>query len=160
MGPFSFFKPKFALSPMAGGDAAAVAAIHKTGFAHSWSAREIADMLAAPANFGDVAATADRKKIGGFILSSLAADEAEVLAIAVDPRYRGQGLGKMLMRRNLARAKAAGAAAMFLEVDKSNAAAIALYRAFGFQNVGERKGYYRRPDGGSATALIMRASLG
>ena len=160
MGLFSFFKPKFALSPMSRADAAAIAAIHTTGFAHPWSAREIADMLAAPANFGDVAASANRAKIGGFILSSLAADEAEILAIAVDPRYRGQGLGTMLMRRNLARAKAAGAAAMFLEVDKSNAAAIALYRGFGFQDVGERKGYYRRPDGGTATALILRAPLG
>lgn len=159
MGLFSFLKPKFALSPMTRADAAAVAAIHATGFAHPWSAREIADMLTAPANFGDVAASANRTKIGGFILSSLAADEAEILAIAVDPRYRGRGVGKMLMRRNLARAKAAGAAAMFLEVDKSNAAAIALYRGFAFQDVGERKGYYRRPDGGTATALILRAPL-
>ena len=66
----------------------------------------------------------------------------------------------MLLRRNMARAGAAGARQMFLEVDGANLPAIALYRRFGFAHVGERKGYYRRPDGAPAAALIMRAPLG
>ena len=160
MGLFSFFRPTFLVSPMTPADADAVAAIHKSGFAHPWSAREIAEMLATPANFGDVAASADRRNVGGFILSSLAADEAEILAIAVAPKHRGRGVGAMLLRRNMARAGAAGARQMFLEVDGANLPAIALYRRFGFAHVGERKGYYRRPDGAPAAALIMRAPLG
>ena len=48
---------------------------------------------------------------------------------------------------------------MFLEVDSENVAAIALYTRFAFSKVGARAGYYRRPDGKPATALIMRRDL-
>ncbi len=156
---FKLFQPRFAISPIARADAAAVAAIHKAGFAHGWGETEVLDLVASAAVFGDVAATAGRRKLGGFILSRLAADEAEILTIAVDPRRRGAGLGAQLLRRNLARAKGAGAKAMFLEVDAENLPALALYRRFGFAKVGERKGYYRRPDGSGALALVLRADL-
>ena len=49
---------------------------------------------------------------------------------------------------------------MFLEVAKDNAPALALYERFGFVQVGERAGYYRRADGSRATAIVMRKSLG
>jgi ribosomal-protein-alanine N-acetyltransferase len=48
---------------------------------------------------------------------------------------------------------------MFLEVDRANAAAVALYARFGFLEAGQRAGYYRRPDGKPATALVMRRDL-
>ena len=47
----------------------------------------------------------------------------------------------------------------FLEVDADNVPAIKLYHRFGFVKVGERAGYYRRPDGKPATALVMRRNL-
>ena len=95
----------------------------------------------------------------GFAISRLAADEAEILTIAVDSAWRGRGVGRDLMREHLSRATLSGARAMFLEVDQDNAAAIALYTRFGFLKVGRREGYYRRPDGKSATALVMRKDL-
>jgi ribosomal-protein-alanine N-acetyltransferase len=49
---------------------------------------------------------------------------------------------------------------MFLEVVKDNVPALALYERFGFVKVGERAGYYRRPDGTRATAVVMRKALG
>jgi [ribosomal protein S18]-alanine N-acetyltransferase len=159
MGLFSFLKPRFEIVPLTKADVAAVARLHAASFAHPWSEKEILDLLANGAAFGEVATTAGRRKVGGFILSRLAADEAEILTVAVDKAQRGAGLGKRLVERNLTRARAAGAKAMFLEVDAGNAPAIAVYRRFGFEKVGERKGYYRRPDGAPATAQIMRAPL-
>jgi ribosomal-protein-alanine N-acetyltransferase len=49
---------------------------------------------------------------------------------------------------------------LFLEVDENNAAAIALYKKHGFAGIGTRKGYYPRPDGTPATALVMARDLG
>jgi ribosomal-protein-alanine N-acetyltransferase len=45
-------------------------------------------------------------------------------------------------------------------VDEDNQAARRLYDQFGFSQIGERRGYYPRPDGKTATALVMRADLG
>ena len=159
MGLFSFFRADFHIMPLSPVDAPAVSLLHRVSFAHGWGEQEILDLLANSAGFGEIAATANRRKFGGFILSRLAADEAEILTLAVAPSYRRLGLGRSLLQRNMQRAKSAGAAAMFLEVDKDNAAAIALYNRFGFKVVGERKGYYRRADGKPATAQVMRAPL-
>ena len=96
----------------------------------------------------------------GFVLSRLAADEAEILTIAVDAAHQGRGVGRALLSENLRQAANAGAKAMFLEVAKDNGAALALYERFGFVKVGERAGYYRRADGTRATAIVMRKALG
>jgi ribosomal-protein-alanine N-acetyltransferase len=82
-----------------------------------------------------------------------AAGEAELLRIAVDPAHRGGGLGRALLeacQRDLAEA---GLSQLFLEVRVSNAAAIRLYRACGWEPCGRRAGYY--PDGEDA-ALFQR----
>jgi len=97
--------------------------------------------------------------VRGFVISRLAADEAEILTIAVDAAFRRYGVGGALLRGHCARVAAAGAKSLFLEVDPENAAALALYRRLGFVEVGQRKGYYRRPDGQSATALVLKATL-
>ncbi len=60
----------------------------------------------------------------------------------------------------LRQASNAGAKAMFLEVGKDNAPALALYERLGFGKVGERAGYYRRKDGTRAAAVIMRKAIG
>ena len=93
------------------------------------------------------------------MLARLAADEAEILTIAVDPAARDKGVGRALLAANLRQATNAGARAMFLEVDAGNAAALALYKRLGFAKVGERPGYYRRKDGVRATAVVMRRAL-
>ena len=75
------------------------------------------------------------------------------------PRRRGQGIARRLMHASMARLQVAGAKSWFLEVEATNQAAIALYRNFGFEQVGERESYYRTAGGEAATALIMRRSL-
>jgi ribosomal-protein-alanine N-acetyltransferase len=93
-------------------------------------------------------------------MSRLAADEAEILTICIDPAHRGRGLGHLLLERHLAHLVRRGVATLFLEVEDNNAPALALYRAFHFAKVGERPGYYLKPDGTRALALILRRDLG
>jgi ribosomal-protein-alanine N-acetyltransferase len=85
-----------------------------------------------------------------------AALEAHLLRIAVDPRFRNVGVGRDLLGAVLARAVAASAEHMTLEVASENEAAIALYRAAGFVEIGRRAGYYRAPPD---DAIIMRREL-
>lgn len=97
----------------------------------------------------------DRETPAGFALWRDLGDEAEVLAIGVAPESRGKGAAQALMKALLEGAKAAGATRVFLEVDAGNEAALALYRATGFEKTGLRRAYYR--DG--ADALVMQLLL-
>jgi ribosomal-protein-alanine N-acetyltransferase len=147
------------IRPLRAEAAEACAAIHQSGFAHPWSAGELAALLASPTTLASAALDPATGRLRGFALSRLAADEAEVLTIAVDPALRGRGVGADLLREHLTRATLSGARAIFLEVDPDNGAAIALYRRFGFRDVGRREGYYRLKDGQSASAIVMRKDL-
>jgi ribosomal-protein-alanine N-acetyltransferase len=135
------------------------ARIHAGGFAYPWSSAEIGALVSSGNTVGSAALDPANSRLRGFALSRVVIDEAEVLTIAVDPAWRGRGVGRDLMREHLARATLAGARVIFLEVDAANASALALYDRYRFVKVGERPGYYRRPDGKPATALVMRRDL-
>lgn len=89
----------------------------------------------------------------GFVLARVAADEVEVLLVAVAAAVRRRGIARRLLEAALARA--AGARRAHLEVRASNAGAIALYEALGFVAAGRRPRYYA----GGEDALSMRRSL-
>jgi ribosomal-protein-alanine N-acetyltransferase len=76
---------------------------------------------------------------GGFWLI---VDEAHICTLAVHPDWRGQGLGELLLVHMIEHATALNAAVATLEVRTSNLAAQQLYRRYGFEIVGLRKGYY------------------
>jgi len=128
-------------------DTASLAVLHAACFDEAWDAASLHSMLAAPGAFAF-------HHPDGFVLSRVASDEAEILTLAVTPRARGKGLGRALLSAAIAQAQRCGAKAMFLEVGSDNPAALALYAALGFVNVGSRKGYYRGRD-----ALVLRLSL-
>ncbi len=88
-------------------------------------------------------------------MTRVAADEAEILTLAVAPDARGRGVATDLLSAAIEYAHHAGARAMFLEVGASNIPARALYSRFGFSEVGMRKAYY----GGNEDALILRVDL-
>jgi len=131
-------------------DAAALAALHKTSFPIPWSAAAICDLLAGPNVFAFF--TQD-----GFVLARVAAEEAEILTLAVSPPARGRGLGRALLRAAAAHAVFLGARNIFLEVGADNPAALALYAGLGFDRVGQRKGYYAAE--GAADAWVLKAQL-
>ena len=131
-----------------------LAALHATAFdgtGRGWSTKEIADLAKRGALVAD---DADR----GFALISMAVDEAELLTIAVAAGARQAGLGARLLDAAEAAARDAGAARMFLEVAEDNAAAGALYRKTGYEEVGRRRRYYSRASG-AVDAIMMGKSL-
>ncbi len=77
-------------------------------------------------------------------------DELHIANFAIHPDFRRKGLGKQLMRYILEQFGTAHFA--FLEVRKSNVAAINLYRSFGFKAIQIRKKYYR--DGEDAVVMF------
>ncbi|MDT8343757.1 MAG: GNAT family N-acetyltransferase [Thermohalobaculum sp.] len=95
----------------------------------------------------------------GCALIRVAADEAELLSIAVRPCDRGHGLGARLLAAAEHAADAAGAARMILEVAAGNAAARALYARAGYAERARRRGYYRHPDGSREDALVLGREL-
>jgi len=83
--------------------------------------------------------------IAGFLLGRIAADEFEILNMAVSRDLRRSGIGSKLLASALEFARVAGAARAYLDVRASNQPAIALYVRHGFTECGRRVRYYRDP---------------
>lgn len=141
------------------GDADELAEIHSAAFARGWSVDEMEDLLRDRAVLACVLRRAGRRRAFGFALSRIAEDEAEVLSVAVAEERRGSGGGGVLLGRHLGRLQGLGVRRVVLEVDEDNASALALYRRFGFVQVGKRKAYYARKDGTRATAKVMALEM-
>jgi ribosomal-protein-alanine N-acetyltransferase len=95
--------------------------------------------------------------IVGYVGFWYVVDEAHISTLAVHPGFRGQGIGARLLVAMLGEAAALGARLVTLEVRVSNLAAQRLYRKFGFEEVGRRKGYYR--DNAEDALLMTLAPL-
>jgi ribosomal-protein-alanine N-acetyltransferase len=134
-------------------DAAAIAALHKASFQRGWGEDEVYRLLIEKNVVAHRAVTGHT--MTGFILSRLAAGEAEILSIAVARKQRGRGFARPLLDLNLRRLAGLGARTVFLEVDENNMPARALYRRAGFADVGRRNSYYQS----GAAALILRRDL-
>ncbi len=137
-------------------DAPALAVIHASAFETPWTAKALKGFMG---DAGAITLVADDPK-EGFILIRALAGEAEVLTLAVDPGSRRAGLGRALVEAAALSANEAGASSLFLEVAEDNLAALALYRAAGFEEAGRRSGYYRRANGPPMDALVLRRGLG
>lgn len=142
-------------------DAGAIADLHREDFQRPWSDVEFQSLLGQETVFGYAVREVGKPKHGpvGFVLARLAAGEGEILTIAVARRCRRRGLGWLLMDAVLRELHSERAEALFLEVDETNAAAIALYRRLGFREVGKRPAYYEHSGGEKTGALVMRRDL-
>jgi len=159
--PFLTTKARdYALELLTALDSPAIAKIHHEDFARPWTDGEFASLLGQDTVFGYAVRETGRGGSApvGFVLARLAAGEGEILTIAVARTHRRQGLGWRLMDAVLRELHGQRAEALFLEVDETNAAAIALYRRLGFFEVGKRPRYYETGEGKSG-ALVMRRDL-
>jgi [ribosomal protein S18]-alanine N-acetyltransferase len=100
----------------------------------------------------------DGGRIIGYGVLSVAAGEAHVLNVCVDPRRQGQGHGRRLLRSLMRIASGHGAQRVFLEVRPSNPQAIALYFDEGFNEIGRRPRYYPAHVG-REDAIVMAIEL-
>jgi [ribosomal protein S18]-alanine N-acetyltransferase len=147
--------------PLGALDLDLASAVHRAAFTplgeRGWTRQDMAELLASPGVSGMLLISGGQEI--GFALCRVAADEAELLTIAVDAGHRRRGAGRVLLDAVIAHARTAGAAALFLEVGADNPAACSLYEQKDFRVVGRRAGYYQRGTGPKADALVMRLTL-
>lgn len=130
--PLEFF-------PMNAGDVDSVAALESSLQVFPWSRGNFEDSL--KAGYGVWVARLGGELIGFSVVMSVI-DEAHLLAIGIAKRYQGQGFGARMLRHAMECARLGGAGRLFLEVRPSNERAVALYRHFGFREIGRRRDYY------------------
>lgn len=127
---------------------AQMAQLHAESFTRGWSQAEIEALLAKPT-------TQVTHTEHGFALLQVVPPEAELLTIVIAPAFRGRGHARPLLGQALLAASRRGAHTVFLEVDATNTAALALYDSASFARTGTRRGYYVHPDGTRTDAITM-----
>ncbi|MBI9076872.1 MAG: ribosomal protein S18-alanine N-acetyltransferase [Desulfatibacillum sp.] len=95
-------------------------------------------------------------EIGAYSCIRILVDEMHLMRLAVDPQYRGKGMGLWILEATCAMAGALGAESALLEVRESNAAAVALYEKAGFTCCGRRPNYYSET---REAALVMQKKI-
>jgi len=139
-------------------DASAIAVLHATLFPTPWEADAVKALIEHPAAVSLIATLPGRKVIG-FVIAQIAADEAEILTIGVAADAQRQGIGRKLVDGTIRAAVRAEARRLYLDVADSNTAARALYAACGFTEAGRRKAYYTLPDGTREDAFLLARDL-
>ena len=149
----------YELTPTQENDIGMMSRIHTESFDDAWTGPMIRRILSMPGSGGLVARAGRRWSIAGFAILRTAADECEILSLAVGVEHRGRGVGALLLDGAIVQARALGATKLFLEVAEDNEIARHLYDSRGLVPVGRRPGYYTKKDGTSAAAVTMSRPL-
>lgn len=135
---------KFTLRTMGVKDIPYVVDIERKSFPTPWSPYafncELSDNEFA--HYLVVVPEIQRDKVVGYGGMWIIIDEAHITNVAIEPEYRGNNLGELLMRGLMQLAFSRNALNMTLEVRVSNTVAIKLYKKLGFIESGIRPGYY------------------
>ena len=146
--------PEVVIRAMRGNDVGEVVGIERSSYQFPWSESIFRDCL----RVGYVCRVVTMsRQVMAYGVMSFGAGEAHILNLCVAEAYRCRGVGRRLLGSLIERAAAAGMADAFLEVRPSNMAAIRLYLALGFQQVGMRRGYYQAAHGREDAAVLRRA---
>lgn len=150
------------IRPMTLDDVAQAAQIDRMSFSLPWSEysfkHEVAENENTRAYVAELKQSDGKSSIAGLVIIWLVLDEVHVGTIAVHPENRRMGIGRLLMVKALQESAEQGSKLVYLEVRRSNLAAIRMYQEFGFQIVGERKKYYQ--DNGEDALLMTLPDLG
>jgi ribosomal-protein-alanine N-acetyltransferase len=137
-------------------DVPAIVEIERSVFSDPWSAQSFREALGHPA-VCFACARSDGGDVLGYVVAWFVADEGEIANLAVSRSAWGAGIGRELLDAALSEAAARGVAEVYLEVRESNERARRLYESRGFEQVGRRRGYYRRP---VEDAIVLRRTVG
>ena len=129
--------------------------IERRGYPFPWTRGIFRDCL--QAGYPGLVVEQGQQMIG-YGMVSIAADEAHVLNICIDPACQSRGYGRQLLRALVVLVRDRGAQRVFLEVRPSNTGAIALYQSEGFNEIGRRPRYYPAHNG-REDALVMAMEL-
>jgi ribosomal-protein-alanine N-acetyltransferase len=155
--PQFFKRPHATVEPANLRDAPRLSQLHRASFHRGWGTDEFEQILI------ERNALAHRLRLGGstigFIVSRTAADEAEILSVAVAQKHRGHGFSRDLLRTHLGHLAGLGMKTVFLEVEENNRPARALYERAGFRVVGRRERYYKDASGEQLNAVVMQRDL-
>jgi ribosomal-protein-alanine N-acetyltransferase len=144
------------LRPAVEADLNAVVEIERSSFADPWTEESFARLLGGhPAIFQVIECPPDFR-VAGYVVAFSVGEDAELLNVAVESKFRGRGLAGQMLDAVLIEMGGRGVRSAFLEVRESNSAARALYGSRGFTEIGRRRNYYRRP---VEDALVMRRIL-
>jgi len=145
--------PEVTIRPMRVTDVAEVVAIERSSYQFPWSEGIFRDCL----RVGYVCRVVTlSRQVVAYGVMSFGAGEAHILNLCVEQAHRCRGVGRQLLGSLIERASAARMSEAFLEVRPSNTAAIRLYLALGFEQVGMRRGYYQAVGGREDAAVLKR----
>jgi len=119
-----------------------------------WSEEQIAAELFHPAAHVFVAVV--QEQLAGFIVFRKHPPESEILRIAIRPAWQRQGIAGKILQTGLQFLVGQGVYVCFLEVRRSNSAALSFYERVGFTEVGRRPDYYRQP---VEEAIVMQLDM-
>ena len=130
----------------------AVVAVEKAAYEFPWTRGNFIDALAAGY---DAQVLCEGTQLLGYFIVMAGVDEMHLLNITVAPGVQGRGHARFMLGEIVALCRGAAAQKLWLEVRGSNIRARAIYRRFGFDDIGLRKGYYPAPQGQREDAIVM-----
>ena len=121
-------------------------------FPDPWSKKDIFSYICSES--GMCFTVIEDGKVIGYLIGRIIAPEGEIYRIAIHPDRRCRGIGYRLMSYALKTERGRGLETGFLEVRSKNAPALFLYESYGFERIGERKGYYKNPDDDAVLMML------
>jgi len=135
-------------------DLGAVLAIENAAYEFPWTRGNFIDALAAgnhAQGLRDAAGT-----LCAYCVAMAGVQEMHLLNLTVAPPYQHRGLARLMLDALVAASGAADARWLWLEVRESNQRAQVVYRRYGFEPIGVRRGYYPAAGGQREDAIVMR----
>jgi [ribosomal protein S18]-alanine N-acetyltransferase len=144
------------LREMSQADLDVITLIEQRAHAHPWTRGNFGDAL----DSGYLCKVYEQGGVTlGYVVLMLAVDESQLLNITIAAGHQGQGLGRALLAETLDMARGLKMWRVLLEVRASNTAALGLYRAAGFHEIGLRRRYYPADNTGREDAIVMERLL-